>query len=130
MGKRWAVASWVCWSLCACAGPRPEINREELFREVVSSVPNYQDFLTVDELRRALEGLKEEHPELVSLTVLGETEQGNPIYEFQVGSGANHALLFGFPHPNEPIKKLASVQLVTALYAMDHVQHSPEYAAW
>jgi hypothetical protein len=28
-----------------------------------------------------------------------------------------------------PIKKLASVQLVTALYAMDHVQHSPEFAA-
>jgi len=28
-----------------------------------------------------------------------------------------------------PIKKLASVQLVTALHAMDHVQHSPEFAA-
>jgi hypothetical protein len=28
-----------------------------------------------------------------------------------------------------PIKKLASVQLVTALHAMDHVQHSPEYSA-
>jgi hypothetical protein len=66
-------------------------------------MPDYQDFLTVDELHRALEGLKEEHPDLVSLTVLGETEQGNPIYEFQIGNGANHALLFGFPHPNEPI---------------------------
>jgi hypothetical protein len=66
-------------------------------------MPDYQDFLTVDELHRALEGLKEEHPELVSLTVLGETDRGNPIYAFQVGSGANHALLFGFPHPNEPI---------------------------
>jgi hypothetical protein len=28
-----------------------------------------------------------------------------------------------------PIKKLASVQLVTALYAMDHVQRSPEFAS-
>jgi hypothetical protein len=28
-----------------------------------------------------------------------------------------------------PIEKLASVQLVTALHAMDHVQHSPEFAA-
>ena len=27
-----------------------------------------------------------------------------------------------------PIKKLAAVQLVTALHAMDHVQHSPEFA--
>jgi hypothetical protein len=93
-------------------------------------MPAYQDFLTVDELHGALFGLKEEHPELISLTVLGKTEQGNPIFEFQVGQGAKHALLFGFPHPNEPIKNLASVQLVTALSAMDHVQHSPEYAAW
>jgi hypothetical protein len=28
-----------------------------------------------------------------------------------------------------PIKKLASIQLVTALYAMDHVQRNPELAA-
>jgi hypothetical protein len=79
------------------------LDKEELFREVISSMPDYQDFLTVDELHGALQSLKEEYPELVSLTVLGETEQGNPIYEFQIGTGSNHALLFGFPHPNEPI---------------------------
>jgi hypothetical protein len=28
-----------------------------------------------------------------------------------------------------PIKTLASVQLVTALHAMDHVQNSPDFAA-
>ena len=66
-------------------------------------MPAYQDFLTVDELHQALTNLKHEHPELVSLTVLGETELGSPIYGFRVGEGANHALLFGFPHPNEPI---------------------------
>jgi hypothetical protein len=66
-------------------------------------MPDYQDFLTVDELHGALLSLKGKHPELVSLTVLGETERGQPIYEFRVGEGANHALLFGFPHPNEPI---------------------------
>jgi hypothetical protein len=103
MRRRWAAAGWVFWSLCACAGPQPQIGRDELFREVVSSMPAYQDFLTVDELHGALVALKEERPELVVLTILGETELGNPIYEFQVGQGANHALLFGFPHPNEPI---------------------------
>ena len=103
MDRRWAFVGWVCWSLLACAGPQPQIDRERLFQEVVSSMPDYQDFLTVDELHRALEELKDEHPELVSLTVLGETEQGRPIYQFQVGHGANHALFFAFPHPNEPI---------------------------
>lgn len=29
-----------------------------------------------------------------------------------------------------PIKKLASVQLVTALHAMDYVQHDAEMAGW
>ncbi len=101
MRTGWVVVAWVFLILCACAQPR--IDRHKLFREVVASMPDYQDFLTVDELHGALEALKEEHPELVTLTVLGETEQGNPIYEFEIGDGANHALLFGFPHPNEPI---------------------------
>jgi hypothetical protein len=98
-----AIAACLCWTLWACAAPQPPIDRDELFREVVSSMPDYQDFLTVDELYGALEELQEEHPDLVSLTVVGETERGKPIYEFQVGRGANHGLLFAFPHPNESI---------------------------
>jgi hypothetical protein len=103
MSGRWAVVGAACWCLCSCAGPHVQIDRDELFRQVVASMPAYQNFLTVDELHGALERLKEERPGLVTLTVVGQTEQGNPIYEFQVGDGANHALLFGFPHPNEPI---------------------------
>ena len=87
MKTKWVVAGWVCWSLLACAGPRPQMDRDQLFREVVSSMPAYEDFLTVDELHGALVGLWDEHPELVS------------------------------------------VQLVTSLYAMDHVQHRTEFAA-
>jgi hypothetical protein len=35
-----------------------------------------------------------------------------------------------FDYTVVPIKKLASVQLVTALHAMDYVQHHPEMAGW
>jgi hypothetical protein len=80
-----------------------QIDKDELFDAVVSAMPEYQDFLTVDELHGSLRSLKEEYPEIVSLTVLGETDMGNPIYEFRIGEGKNHALLYGFPHPNEPI---------------------------
>ena len=103
MRVRWLIVACACWILLSCAGPGPQMNKEELFQEVVSSMPDYQDFLTVDELHGALESLKSEYPELVSLTVLGETELGRPIYEFRIGTGTNHALLYGFPHPNEPI---------------------------
>ena len=100
---RWVAVGWICWVLLACSGSKPPIDRDGLFFEVVDSMPAYQDFLTVDELYGALETLHEEYPEIVELIVVGESEMGHPIYEFQVGQGANHALLFAFPHPNEPI---------------------------
>jgi hypothetical protein len=93
----------LCWSLCFCAGPEAQIDKDSLFDEVVTAVPEYQDFLTVDELHQSLKDLKEKYRSLISLELLAETDSGNPIYEFRIGEGKNHALLFGFPHPNEPI---------------------------
>jgi hypothetical protein len=93
----------MCCGLLACADLPVQIDKDELFDGVVSAMPEYQGFLTVDELHEALQSLKEEYPAIVSLTVLGETDLGNPIYEFRIGEGKNHALIYGFPHPNEPI---------------------------
>ncbi len=100
---KWVIFASVCWSLCFCANPGTQVDKETLFDEAVSAVPEYQDFLAVDELHQSLKDLKEKYPELISLAVLAETDSGNPIYEFRIGEGKNHALLFGFPHPNEPI---------------------------
>ncbi len=103
MKIKWAFLVCVCWSLIFCVAPGTQVDKETLFNEVVSAVPEYQDFLTVDELHQSLRDLKEKYPELISLELLAETDSGNPIYEFRIGEGKNHALLFGFPHPNEPI---------------------------
>lgn len=103
MRTQWVIIVWLCCGLFACAGSPTQIDREKLFDEVASAMPEYQDFLTVDELHGALQSLKEEYPGIVSLSVLGETDRGNPIYEYRIGEGQNHALLYGFPHPNEPI---------------------------
>ncbi len=92
MKTRWVFFVCVCWSLCFCAGPGTQVDKETLFNEVVSAVPEYQDFLTVDELHQSLKDLKESYPELISLAVLAETDSGNPIYEFRIGEGKNHAL--------------------------------------
>lgn len=83
-----------------CRGPA---DKEAFFQHVVSGMPDYREFLTVDELHASLRGLKERYPDLVSLDTVGKTDLGSPIYEFRVGKGKRHALLFGFPHPNEPI---------------------------
>lgn len=66
-------------------------------------MPDYADFLTVDELQQALEALKANYPDLVRLRVVGASAAGSQITEYQIGRGRRHALLFGFPHPNEPI---------------------------
>ena len=115
MGAKWILLGCLIGSLCACAGSPPRPDAATLFREVVSSMPDYADFLTVDELHEALRSLEEEHPELVTLSVLGETDSGNPIYEFRIGEGKNHALLYGFPHPNEPIGSMMLHHLTRAL---------------
>jgi hypothetical protein len=103
MRAKWILTACLTWILAACVGAPTARNGEDLFREVISSMPDYADFLTVDELHGALRGLEAAHPELVTLSVIGETDSGNPIYEFQIGRGSRHALLYAFPHPNEPI---------------------------
>jgi hypothetical protein len=34
---------------------------------------------------------------------IGETGDGRPISYLKIGNGSKNALLFAFPHPNEPI---------------------------
>ncbi len=97
--------------LCLCLAGSPAFaddgkvvsSKEELFRSVVANVPDYRDFLTVDELYQSVLRLGEQYPEIVTVRTLGHTATGTPIYECRVGQGRNHALLFRFPHPNEPI---------------------------
>jgi hypothetical protein len=86
--------------LVHCRGPA---DKGAFFQNIVSGMPDYREFLTVDELHASLRGLKERYPDVVSLDTVGKTDLGSPIYEFRVGKGKRHALLFGFPHPNEPI---------------------------
>jgi hypothetical protein len=74
-----------------------------LFRQVADAMPDYAEFLTVDELQQGLEALRARYPDQVRLRVVGASASGSPITECQIGRGRKHALLFGFPHPNEPI---------------------------
>ncbi len=89
--------------LYSCSTSKKISNKDDFFSKIAANMPDYKDFLTVDELHQSLKNLKDQFPDFVTLTMLGESEQGNPIYEFQIGEGKHHALLFGFPHPNEPI---------------------------
>lgn len=72
-------------------------------RQIAADIPDYQAFLTVDELNESSHRLREDYPDLVSIRVVGETRAGESIELLTIAGGADNAFVFGGPHPNEPI---------------------------
>ena len=77
--------------------------KNKLFEELLQNIPDYKEFLTVDELDASSRALAENYPEVVSLFEMGKTKDGHPLLCLKIGSGSKNALMFGCPHPNEPI---------------------------
>jgi len=74
-----------------------------IVQEVIEKVPNYKKFMTVDELNESSRRLKESYPDIVEFLEIGHSASGEPIYCLKIGDGEKTALLYGFPHPNEPV---------------------------
>ncbi|MCY3979992.1 MAG: M14 family zinc carboxypeptidase, partial [Chloroflexi bacterium] len=72
-------------------------------KKIAADIPDYQQFLTVDELNDSSHRLREQYPDLVSIRNIGRTRSGDPIELLTVAGGADCAFVFGGPHPNEPI---------------------------
>jgi hypothetical protein len=70
---------------------------------IAAGVPDYQEFLTIDELTASSHRLVETFPDVAKLKVVGETRRGDPIELLTIGDGPLQAFVFGGPHPNEPI---------------------------
>ncbi len=70
---------------------------------ILDDVPNYEAFLTVDELKESTRRLAEQYPEVVQHFPIGTSRQGETIEAIKIGQGPKTALLFAMPHPNEPI---------------------------
>ncbi|MDH5449986.1 MAG: M14 family zinc carboxypeptidase [Candidatus Bathyarchaeota archaeon] len=74
-----------------------------MFDNIVEEVPDYKTFDTVDELKASSEKLVRKHPSKTEIFVIGKSRKGEEIKALRIGKGRKTALLFGFPHPNEPI---------------------------
>jgi len=73
---------------------------------LLARVPDFQEFLTLEELRASSQGLVAEFPGVARLETVGASAEGRPIELLTIGRGARPALLVGVPHPNEPIGTL------------------------
>lgn len=82
---------------------------------ILNQVPQYKEFLKVNELNKNSKILAEKHFDIVKLVKLGNSVNNKPIYMLKIGSGKRKAILFGFPHPNEPVGSLTIETLANIL---------------
>ena len=74
-----------------------------IFEDLLNNIPDYKTFLTVEELDASSRALAEKYPDVVSVFEIGHTKENYPLLCLKIGSGSRNALMFGCPHPNEPI---------------------------
>ena len=74
-----------------------------IFEELIRNIPDYKVFLTVDELDAHSFALAKQYPDIVSIFPFGKTKENRDLFCLKIGSGSQNALMFGCPHPNEPI---------------------------
>ncbi|UCC19192.1 MAG: zinc carboxypeptidase [Promethearchaeota archaeon] len=76
-----------------------------ILNKILANIPDYKEFLTVNELNDSSRKLakKFKNVELINIGVSGS---GREILCLKIGKGKKNALLFAFPHPNEPIGSL------------------------
>jgi hypothetical protein len=88
--------------------------------DVLDAVPTFREFMTVEELDDSSKKLSEEFSD-VAIEVIGESGEGRAISCLRIGKGKKNALLFAFPHPNEPIGSM------TLEFLSRYLAENPEF---
>lgn len=94
---------------------------------ILKRVPDYKEFLTVDELNYSSKVLAEKHKDLVELVEIGQSAEGEKIPMLKIGNGEHTALLFGFPHPDEPIGSMTLEFLSQMLVKNDKLRNELDF---
>ena len=95
--------------------------------QLIADIPEYQEFLTVQELSASGRELARRYPKLVALQTIGTSLEGRPIEMLTIGKGSRPALLIGTPHPNEPIGTLTLEFLTRRLCEDDDLRDELDY---
>ncbi len=73
------------------------------YARALARVPDYQRFLTVDEMIASARRVVADNPTLASIEAIGTSTDGEPIHMVRIGTGPQRLLAYALPHPNEPI---------------------------
>ena len=85
---------------------------------ILSQVPDYQTFLTLDEMDAHTLDMPRHYPGVCSVFKAGESQKVHPIYVLKIGQGSRNAFIMGCPHPNEPIGAMM-LEFLTDLLCRD-----------
>ncbi|MDD2334928.1 MAG: M14 family zinc carboxypeptidase, partial [Mesotoga sp.] len=102
----------------------------DLIKAVIKNVPEYEYFKTVDELNESSRKLAEQYPDLASFYKIGESMAGDAIYCLKIGNGSRAVLMYGFPHPNEPIGSMMLDYLSQQLVENEAFRNSFKDVSW
>ncbi len=100
---------------------------KKIFEEIVGRIPDYKEFLTVEELDNSSKKLAEDYPDVVKIFEMGKTRGGHPLYCLKIGEGSQNALMFGCPHPNEPIGTMMLEHFTKELASNKELRESLDY---
>lgn len=90
---------------------------------LLDEVPAFERFPTVDEQISAIQEVAAAAPDRCRIRRVGTSRLGEPIPCLTIEGGQRHALVFGSPHPNEPIGCLAAIHLARAMSENDALRH-------
>ena len=99
----------------------------DAIQEAIKRVPHYTCFMTLEELNRSTLHLAEEYPDQVEVFKAGVSREGKEILALKIGEGRNVALLFGCPHPNEPVGTLMLEYLARRLVEDEELREELDY---
>ncbi len=100
---------------------------KDVYRRILESIPDYKTFLTIDEMNASSKALADRYPDVVELTELGRSREGEPLLCLKIGNGSHPALMFGCPHPNEPIGTMMLEYFTEQLAADQELRESLDY---
>lgn len=99
----------------------------DFIQKLIDNIPDYQQFLTVDEMDENSKRLAAEFPGIVEIFEAGKSRKGHPIYCLKIGQGSRNALMFGCPHPNEPMGAMLLEYFSRALAENEDLRKELDY---
>lgn len=88
---------------------------KESYQRLLAGIPAYRQFLTIEEMDASSRALAEQYPDVVELLEIGKSREGRPMLCLKIGDGPRNAIMFGLPHPNEPIGTMLMEYFTQAL---------------